>query len=84
MGRHNLWTTNTGDECIHILNAQRNHDEILRPIVVPFIHDHHLMLQHDNAQSHVARICTQFLEAKNIPVIAWSAYSLDMSPVEHV
>ncbi len=26
-----------------ILNAQRYRDEILRPIVVPFIHDHHLM-----------------------------------------
>ncbi len=46
-----------------ILNAQRYCDEILRPIVVPFIHDHHLMLQHDNARPHVARICTQFLEA---------------------
>ncbi|KAL0151321.1 hypothetical protein M9458_053373 [Cirrhinus mrigala] len=59
-------------------------DEILRPIVVPFIHDHHLMLQHDNARPHVARICTQFLEAENIPVLAWPAYSLDMSPIEHV
>ncbi len=39
-----------------ILKAQRYRDEILRPIVVPFIHDHHLMLQHDNAQAHVARI----------------------------
>ncbi len=26
-----------------ILNAQRYRDEILMPIVVPFIHDHHLM-----------------------------------------
>ncbi len=51
-----------------ILNAQGYRDEILRPIVVPFIHDHHLMLQHDNARPHVARICTQFLEAENIPV----------------
>ncbi|KAL0176608.1 hypothetical protein M9458_028938, partial [Cirrhinus mrigala] len=33
-----------------ILNAQRYRDEILRPIVVPFIHNHHLMLQHDNAR----------------------------------
>ncbi len=33
-----------------ILNAQRYRDEILRPIVVPFIHDHHRMLQHDNAR----------------------------------
>ncbi len=32
-----------------MLNAQRYRDEILRPIVVPFILDNHLMLQHDNA-----------------------------------
>ncbi len=67
-----------------ILNAQIYRDEILRPIVVPFIHDHHLMLQHDNAWPHVAWICTQFLEAENIPVLAWPAYSPDMSPIEHV
>ncbi len=41
-------------------------------------------MQHDNALSHVARICTQFLEAENIPVLAWPANSLDMSPIEHV
>ncbi len=67
-----------------ILNAQRYCDEILRPIVVPFIPDHRLMLQHDNARPHVARICTHFLEAENIPVLACSAYSPDMSPNEHV
>ncbi len=32
----------------------------------------------------LARICTQFLEAENIPVLAWPAYSPDMSPIEHV
>ncbi len=52
---------------------------------MPFIHDHHLMLQHENAWPHAARICTQFLEAENISVLAWPAYSpLDMSPIEHV
>jgi hypothetical protein len=35
------------------LNAQRYSDEILRPIVVPFIRHHHLMFQHDNARHHV-------------------------------
>ncbi len=41
------------------------------------------MLQHGNALDypHVARICTQFLEAENIPVLAWPAYSPD---IEHV
>ncbi len=67
-----------------ILNAQTYRDEILRPIVVAFIHDHHLMLQHDNTRPHVTRIFTQFLEAENIPVLAWPAYSQDMSPNEHV
>lgn len=38
--------------------------------VVPFIHNHQLMLQHDNAQLHAARICAQFLE-----VLAWLAWS---------
>ena len=41
------------------------------------------MFLHDNAQPHVARICTQFLEAENVPVLPWPAYS-GMSPIEHV
>jgi hypothetical protein len=60
------------------LNAQRYHDEILRPIVVSFIHHHHLMFQHDNALLDVAKICTQFREAENVPVLPWSAYAPDM------
>jgi transposase len=51
---------------------------------VPFIRRHHLMFQHDNAQPHVARFCTQYLEAENVPVLPWPAYSPDMSPIEHV
>ncbi len=65
-----------------ILNAQIYCDEILKLIVKPFIHDHHFMLQHDNLRPHDARICTQFLEAENIPVLTWPASSL--SPIEHV
>ncbi len=41
-------------------------------------------ISHDDARPHVARLCTQFLEAENIPVLAWPAYSPDMSPIEHV
>ena len=66
------------------VGSQRYRDEILRPIVMQLINDHHFMLQHDNAQSHGARVCTQFLEAEHIPVPAWPAYSPDVSPIEHV
>jgi hypothetical protein len=44
----------------------------------------HLMFQHDNARPHVASICIQFLEPENVPVLPWSAYSPDMSPIKHV
>ena len=66
------------------LNAQRYCDEVLRPVVMPFIRCHHLMFQHDNTRSHVTRICTQFLEAENVPVLPWPAYSSAMSPIEQV
>jgi hypothetical protein len=66
------------------LNAQRYRDEILRPIVVPFIRRHQLMFQHDNARPHVTSVFTHFLEDENVPVLPWPAYSPDMSPIEHV
>uniref|UniRef100_A0AAZ3QDS3 Tc1-like transposase DDE domain-containing protein n=1 Tax=Oncorhynchus tshawytscha TaxID=74940 RepID=A0AAZ3QDS3_ONCTS len=66
------------------MNAQIYRDEILGPIVVPLIRSHHLIFQHDNARPRDARICTQFLEAENVPVLPWPAYSPDMSPIEHV
>ena len=66
------------------LYAQRCRDKILRPIVVPFICRHHFMFQHDNAGSHVTRICIAFLEAENVPVLPCPAYSPDMSTIEHV
>lgn len=40
-----------------ILNAQRYGDEILS-IIVAFIHNYHLIFQHDNAQPRFAWICT--------------------------
>jgi hypothetical protein len=54
------------------LNAQRYREEILRHIVVPFIHRHHLMVQYDSARPHFTRIWTQFLEAENIKVLTLS------------
>jgi hypothetical protein len=51
---------------------------------VPLICQHHLILQNDNARPHVTRICTQFLEAENVPVLPWPAHSPDMSSIEHV
>lgn len=57
-----------------IVIANRCHDEVLWPVVVPFIH------KHDDAWPHVARICPQFLHAENIPDFTWPAYPPDMLP----
>uniref|UniRef100_A0A8C9Z751 Tc1-like transposase DDE domain-containing protein n=1 Tax=Sander lucioperca TaxID=283035 RepID=A0A8C9Z751_SANLU len=37
-----------------------------------------------NPGFHCTGICTQFLEAESIAVLAKPAYSPDMSPIEHV
>lgn len=52
-----------------VLNAQRCHYKILRPILVPFIHHHRRVLQHYNTRPHVAGICIQFLKAEDISVM---------------
>lgn len=58
-----MWTQ------VHFTDGILNASYSLDP-VVPFIHNHPLMLQHDNAQPQAARIRAQFLE-----VLAWLAWS---------
>ena len=66
------------------LNAQRYRDEILAPIVAPYVQRHHVTFQQDNARPHVAIVCTDFLHQQNIQVLNWPPYSPDMSPIEHL
>ena len=46
------------------LTAQRYLDVILRPVVVPFVRQHNVKFQQDNAQAHVARLSMAFLQQK--------------------
>lgn len=66
------------------LNGQRYRDEILRPIVVPFVERHDVIFQQDNARPHTARICREFLDEQEVQLLDWPAYSPDMSPIEHL
>ena len=59
------------------LTGVRYRDEILRSVAVPFVQQHHLIFQQDNARPHVARVCQDFLANHNIN-------PLDLSPIEHL
>ena len=61
------------------LTGVRYRDEILQAHVVPFLRQHTVTLQHDNARPHVARVVTQ----QNVNVLPWPAISPDLSPIEH-
>ena len=41
------------------LIGQRYINEVLQPVVLPFVQQHHVVLQEDNARPHRARIVPQ-------------------------
>ncbi len=73
--------------CILLMAFRMHRDTVMRSWGPLLCHSSTTItscLQHDNPRPHVARISTQFLEAENIPVLAWPAYSADMSHIEHI
>ena len=66
------------------LTGQRYINEVLQPVVLPFVQQHHVGLQDDNARPHRARIVQQFLQQNNMDHLDWPARSPDLSPIEHV
>ena len=67
------------------LKAQGYINQILQLEAVPFLQRHGpVILTHDNARPHVARICRQFLNRNNVNVLPWPAVSPDMNPTEHI
>ena len=47
------------------LTGQRYINEVLQPVVLPFVQQHKVVLQDDNARLHRARIVQQFLQQNN-------------------
>ena len=69
-----------------ILNAQKYRDDILAPVVLPFMQAGNgvTILQQDNARPHTARATTQFLTANKVNVMEWPSMSPDLAPIEHI
>jgi hypothetical protein len=68
------------------LNRARYRDEIIAPIVLPFLRRHRFshVFQQDNARCHVSRVSMDFLNEYHIRTIPWPALSPDLSPFEHL
>ena len=67
------------------LTGQRYVDEILQPVLVPFLqNDPASTFQQDNARSHTCRVTADFLRRANVPTLPWPARSPDLSPIEHM
>lgn len=68
------------------LTAQRYIDQILRPVLLPFLAANNdvATFQQDNARPHAARLTRNFLQDNNVDVMPWPPYSPDLSPIEHL
>ena len=67
------------------LNSRRYIDEILRPVVVPYVQNmgQGPLFQDDNARPHRARIVDAYLQQEQITRVDWPACSPDLNPIEH-
>ena len=87
-----VWAEICHDGCTQLkivqgtLNAVKYRDDILEPIVLPFLPQRNLdhAFQHDNAKCHVARVCQGFLNQNHIRILPWPALPSDLSPIEHL
>ena len=61
------------------LTGQHYINEVLQPVVLPFVQQHHVVLQDDNARSHRARIVQQFLQQNNVDHLDWPARAPDVA-----
>lgn len=90
-GNVTVWggISSAGKTLLHVIrgrvNAVNYRDDILQPIVVPFMHANGLRhFQHDNARPHTARLSTDFLRQQQFNVMPWPSLSPDLNPIEHL
>ena len=67
------------------LNAQRSVNDILQPVVVPFLGrmNQGAVLQDDNALPHRGPVVNEFIRQFNIRRLDWPANSPDLNLMEH-
>lgn len=67
------------------LNARRYIDNILEPVVLPFLQNlPGAVFQQDNARPHTANVTLDFLAENNVNCLPWPPRSPDLNPIEHV
>ena len=68
------------------LNAQCNVEEILQPVVIPFLGQiqQGAVFQDDNTRPYHGKVVNNFKRQQNIQRLNWTANLPDLNPIEHI
>ena len=66
------------------VNAIRYRDDILFPVVATFMQRHNFMLKQDNTIPHVAQMCRDFVQGRNVDVLPYPSFWPDFHPIKQL
>ena len=66
------------------VNAIRYRDDIILPVVATFMQRHNFMLKQDNTIPHVAQMCRDFVQGRNVDVLPCPSFWPDFHPIKQL
>ena len=86
MGQNSSWRKNWLGCATKFCQRRQIYRQLLQTELIPYARQRfrrNVLLQHDNAPPHRARVVQDFLRQQQIDQLPWPAFPPDCNPIEH-